>query len=113
MVTHGRAIQLADQSVAGSAPCDQTVWEANWDKVKWDDALKNYSNRFNLWWTIEYSTGVPVFRLEKESYFRGTDTVHYAFDFDTIQTKINSALFYAKVQFGQGEMLEEQGTNFP
>lgn len=113
MVTHGRAIQLADQSVAGSAPCDQTVWETNWDKVKWDDALKNYSNRFNLWWTIEYTTGVPVFRLEKESYFRGTDTVHYAFDVDTIKTKINSALFYAKVSFGQGEMLEEQGTNFP
>ena len=113
MVTHGRAIQLADQAAPGSAPCDQTVWETNWDKVKWDDVLKNHSNRFNLWWTIEYTTGVPVFRLEKESYFRGTDTVHYAFDVDTIKTKINSALFYAKVQFGQGEMLEEQGTNFP
>ncbi|MBK9526715.1 MAG: hypothetical protein IPO39_18875 [Bacteroidetes bacterium] len=112
MVTHGRAIQLADQAAPGSAPCDQTVWETNWDKVKWDDVFKNHSNRFNLWWTIEYTTGVPVFRLEKESYFRATDTVHYAFDVDTIKTKINSALFYAKVQFGQGEMLEEQGTNF-
>lgn len=111
--THGRAIQLADQSVTGSTACSQAVWETNWDKVSWETILKEYSNRFNLWWTIDYSTGTPVFRLEKEEYFRGTSTVHYAFDLNEIKTKINNLLFYAKVQFGQGEDLYDSGTHFP
>ena len=116
-ITHGRAIQLYDQSLGcpGDCPpqCTQAVWEENWEKVSWETVFKEYSNRFNLWWTIDYSTGSPVFRLEDEQYFRGRDTVAYAFDINKIKTKINSALFYAKVKFGQGQMFEEQGTNFP
>lgn len=116
-VTHGRAIQLYDQSLGcpGDCPpqCTQAVWEDNWEKVSWETVLKEYYNRFNLWWTIDYSTGAPVFRLEDEQYFRSRDTVAYAFDINTIKTKINSTLFYAKVKFGQGQMFEERGTNFP
>jgi hypothetical protein len=116
-ITHGRAIQLYNQSLGcpGDCPpqCTQAVWEDNWEKISWETILKEYSNRFNLWWTIDYSTGSPVFRIENEQYFRGRDTVAYAFDVNTIKTKINYALFYAKVKFGQGQMFEEAGTNFP
>ena len=116
-ITHGRAIQLYNQSLGCPSDCPpqctQAVWEDNWEKVSWETVLKEYSNRFNLWWTIDYSTGSPVFRIENEQYFRGRDTVAYAFDVNTIKTKINYALFYAKVKFGQGQMFEEAGTNFP
>lgn len=91
-ITHGRAIQLYNQSLGcpGDCPpqCTQAVWEDNWEKVSWETVLKEYSNRFNLWWTIDYSTGSPVFRIENEQYFRGRDTVAYAFDVNTIKTKL-------------------------
>ena len=115
LLTHGRAIELADQSLCSSPPCPCTeeIWNQYWDKVSWETIFKEYRNRFNLAFAVDRSSGVPKIRVEKVSYFKDNNILFSALNVNELKTKIDESQLYAKVQFGQGGTEDAQGTTFP
>ena len=117
LLTHGRAIQLADQSLGCPSDCPpactETVWREFWDKVDWAKLFKEYRNRFNLAFAVDYSTSPITLRVEKESYFRENGVLFSAFNVDEMKVMIDEAQLYSKMSFGQGGTENEQGTHFP
>jgi len=117
LLTHGRAIELADQSLGCPSDCPpactQSVWEEFWDKVDWETLFKEYRNRFNLAFAVDYSTSPISLRVEKESYFKENGILFSALNVDELKLKIDESQLYANVEFGQGGTVNEQGTTFP
>jgi hypothetical protein len=113
LLTHGRAIELADQSLAGAPPCTQAIWEEFWDKVDWQTLFKEYRLRFNLAFIVDTSSGSPKIRVEKESYFRDNNILFSALNVNELKMKVDEAQLYSKVEFGQGGTEDAQGTHFP
>lgn len=118
LLTHGRAIELADQSLTDSLgnpipPCTESVWKEYWDKVSWETLFKEYRNRFNLCFAVDKSTTPISIRVEKESYFRDNNILFSALYIDELKTKVDESKLYSKVGFGQGGSQDAQGTSFP
>lgn len=113
LLTHGRAIELADQSLAGAPPCTLAVWKQFWDKVDWQKLFSEYRLRRNLAFAVDYSTSPISIRVEKESYFRENDIKFFALNIDELKTQVDEAQLYSKIVLGQGGTQDKQGTSFP
>ena len=118
LLTHGRAIELADQSLTDSLgnpipPCTEAVWKEYWDKVSWEILFKEYRNRFNLAFAVDKTTTPISIRVEKESYFRENNILFSALNIDELKTKVDESKLYSKVEIAQSGTQNLQGTTFP
>ena len=113
LITHGRAIELADQSLAGAPPCTLAVWKQFWDKVDWEKMFSEFRNRRNLSFAVDYSTSPISIRVENESYFRENGIKFSALNVDELKVLIDEAQLYSKISLGQGGTQDKQGTSFP
>lgn len=98
---------IAPGNPSNPAGCDQTEFQESWKEITFKQFYSEMHKRFNLIHWIEYSGGVPTFRIEKEDVSRSTNAIpisnHYL---DDLTFEFDKDYLFSTIKCGQGAETE-------
>jgi hypothetical protein len=83
--------------------------------VTLEEMLKNLYKIANISFIVDYSTTIPTFRIERESYFEDNEKILVLENVNDIKERIETSLMYSSIKLGSGKVvnLSAGWTRFP